>query len=87
MGSKQIPAVGEAFLGSDPQALKVTRVTFGDAGWSGGNDVDLTTIADTNAVGSVLISFGDSGIIITNIAQSIPVIVFLARVGIILTII
>lgn len=68
MPSKQIPAVGEAFLGSDPQALKVTRVTFGDSGWSGGNDVDLTTLADTNAVGSVLISFGDSGIIITNIA-------------------
>lgn len=68
MPSKQIPAVGEAFLGSDPQALKVTRVTFGDSGWTGGNDVDLTTLADTNAVGSVLISFGDSGIIITNIA-------------------
>ena len=68
MASKQIPSVGEAFLGSDPQALKVTRVTFGDPGWSGGNDVDLTTIADTNAVGSVLITFGDSGIIITNIA-------------------
>ena len=68
MPSKQIPAIGEAFLGSDPQVLKVTRVTFGDAGWSGGNDVDLTTIADTDAVGSELITFGDSGIIITNIA-------------------
>ncbi len=68
MPSKQIPAVGEAFLGSDPQALKVTRVTFGDANWSGGNDVDITTLADTNAVGVELITFGDSGVIITNIA-------------------
>ncbi len=68
MAAVQIPAIGEAFLGSDPQVLKVARVTFGDAGWSGGNDVDLTTIADTDAVGSELVTFGDSGIIITNLA-------------------
>ena len=68
MTSKQIPAVGEAFLGSDPQALKVTRVTFGDSAWSGGNDVDVTTLSASTASGDALITFGDSGIIITNIA-------------------
>ena len=51
MPSKQIPAVGEAFLGSDPQALKVTRVTFGDSAWSGGNDVDVTTLSAFWCVG------------------------------------
>ncbi len=68
MPSIQIPAIGEAFLGSDPQVLKVARVTFGDSDWSGGNDVDLTTMADSDAAGSVLVSFGDTGIVITNLA-------------------
>ena len=63
MASKQIPVIGEAFLGSDPMALKVLKVTVGDCEFSGGNDVNL----DSTDSGATIVTFADTGVIILNI--------------------
>ena len=56
MAAKQLPIVGEAFLGSDPMASKVVRVAVGVDTTDGVNDIILTsdtgvydvlTVADT----------------------------------------
>jgi len=62
MASKQLPIVGEAFLGSDPLVQKMVRVTFGSSGFSGVNDVNVST-----AGGQDLLTFADSNFMITNI--------------------
>src|SRR3990167_5590871 len=71
MASKQIPVVGEAFLGSDPLVQKMIRVTFGSSGFSGVNDVDVTTASVAAGVGAAgvgqLLTFADSNFRITNI--------------------
>lgn len=43
MAAKNLPVVGEAFLGSDPLVSKVVRITVGDDTTDGVNDVILTT--------------------------------------------
>ena len=71
MASKQLPVVGEAFLGSDPLVQKMIRVTFGSSGFSGVNDVDLSTASVAAGVGTLgigqLLTFADSNFRILNI--------------------
>jgi len=62
MASKILPVVGEAFLGSDPLVQKMIRVTFGSSGFSGVNDVDVST-----AGGQTLLAFADSNFRILNV--------------------
>jgi len=71
MASKQIPVVGEAFLGSDPLVQKMIRITFGSSGFSGSNDVDVTTASVAAGVGTLgvgqLLTFADSNYRLLNI--------------------
>lgn len=67
MAIKSIPSVGEAFLGSDPFVPKILRVTLGSSGYSGANDVDIAT----TEAGAVLVTFQDSGLIVTDLAVRI----------------
>jgi len=63
MASKQLPIVGEAFLGSDPFVKKVVKIQLGASAFSGVNDVDLTTSSN-----QTLLSFADTGFFIENVA-------------------
>lgn len=62
MAAKSLPIVGEAFLGSDPMVQKMVKVTFGSSGFSGTNNVDITTAGAQD-----LITFADSNFVITKI--------------------
>lgn len=66
MASKQLPIVAEAFLGSEPFVAKCVKITFGSSGYSGTNDVDMTTAGDQD-----LLTFADSGFVITDIAYRV----------------
>jgi len=63
MAAKQLPIVGEAFLGSDPFVSKIVKVQLGASAFSGVNDVDLTTSSN-----QTLLSFADTGFFLENIA-------------------
>jgi hypothetical protein len=78
MAAKQIPVIGEAFLGSDPEAVKVLRVTFGSSGFSGTNDVDI----DTEAAGVELVSFADSGWVISDVVINVVEVFSVAQLGV-----
>ena len=66
MAAKQIPVIGEAFLGSDPMADRILRVSFGDSESTLVPDVVLTTAGAQD-----LVTFGDSGYIITKMVLNI----------------
>ena len=78
MPAKEIPSVGEAFLGSDPFVPKILRVTLGSSGYSGVNDVDLATTEG----GVNLVTFADTGFFITDLAVRIVEIFSVAGLGI-----
>ena len=78
MGVKQIPSVGEAFLGSDPFVPRILRVTLGSSGYSGVNDVDIATTEG----GADLVTFADSGFFITDLAVRIVEIFSVNAIGI-----
>ena len=66
MAAKSLPIVGEAFLGSDPLVVKVVRITFGSTGFSGTNDVNLTSAGAQN-----LLTFADTTFKIVDVMVNI----------------
>jgi hypothetical protein len=72
MASKQLPVVGEAFLGSDPLVQKMIRITFGSSGFSGVNDVDVNTLTGLpGAAANDLLTFADSNFRILNVVFNV----------------
>jgi hypothetical protein len=72
MASKQIPVVGEAFLGSDPLVQKMIRISFGSSGFSGVNDVDVNTLTGLGGTtANNLLTFADSNFRILNIVFNV----------------
>lgn len=79
MPVKQIPSVGEAFLGSDPFVPKILKVTFGSSGYTQAvPDVNLATTEG----GVNLVTFADTGFFITDLAVRIVEIFSVAGLGI-----
>ena len=64
MAAKNLPVVGEAFLGSDPLVHKVSRIAVGFDTTSGINDVILPL--DTGSV--TLLTVSDTKFVITDLA-------------------
>lgn len=68
MPAKNLPVVGEAFLGSDPLAQKVIRIAFGFDTTDGVNDVIITDhVGDSDAYIAIL-TVSDTRFLITDLA-------------------
>jgi hypothetical protein len=71
MAAKNLPVVGEAFLGSDPLVEKVIRISFGVDTTDGINDViitDTSTLGTSTALSSInLLTVSDSKFMITDL--------------------
>jgi len=67
MAAKNLPVVGEAFLGSDPMALKVMRIAFGFDTTDGVNDVILVADTTSGSSSQNLLTVSDSKFVIVDL--------------------